>query len=234
MSVIDRQLVRAVNSGRCFCLVGAGPSCELGMPSWRQLAENVLRKACNIQAGELAEQGQELLDQCNYPRLFSLAEKTIGQQRLLELVSEQLPGNLPLGRVYQYITAWPFQSYLTTNFDDQLNRHLEAVGRAFVTRRNKQDDLRVLHSVAKDVVFKIHGDTSVPDDIVLTAEQYDDFRRGARRQYWRDSILSLLKMVDLVIVGYALRILTSNRNSNESRISHRLIIRYSCLRLAWT
>ena len=42
MAVICEELVRAINSGRCFALVGAGASCELGLPTWRQLCELVM------------------------------------------------------------------------------------------------------------------------------------------------------------------------------------------------
>ena len=42
MAMIDRDLVRALNSGHCFALIGAGPSCEIGLPSWKQLAEDAV------------------------------------------------------------------------------------------------------------------------------------------------------------------------------------------------
>src|SRR6266566_3396975 len=33
--MLDYRLIHAINTGRCFALVGAGPSSELGYPSWQ-------------------------------------------------------------------------------------------------------------------------------------------------------------------------------------------------------
>jgi hypothetical protein len=38
---------------------------------------------------------------------------------------------------------------------------------------------------------------------VLTSEQYIEFQKGGQRTYWRDTLLSVLKMIDLVIIGYS-------------------------------
>ena len=37
--MFDKRLIRNINNGRCFVLVGSGPSCEVGYPSWHKLAE---------------------------------------------------------------------------------------------------------------------------------------------------------------------------------------------------
>ena len=205
MAVIDRDLVRAVNSGRCFALIGAGPSCELGVPSWEGLARKVVEKLNVLGETAIVRQCQDSASRKNYPRIFSLAEKALGKAELMTLVHDALRGNniSPSGRLYQYIVSWPFACYLTTNFDDHLTRHLKAAGLAFITSRNSRDDLSAIHSTSKNLVVKIHGDTSVPQDIVLTAEQYLEFQKSPTRQYWRDSLMSLFKMVDLVIIGYS-------------------------------
>jgi len=200
MSVIERGLVRAINSGRCFALVGSGPSCEIGIPSWHKLAQLVLDA---LQDNINIEAGQNLISGRQYPKFFSLAEKAIGLSELLNLIKDKTSGQWPQGQIYQYITRWPFQSYLTTNFDNELQRHLREQRENFVIRRNSLEDMRVLHSSVRQVVFKIHGDFDVPDDIVLTHEQYNNFRTSKEREYWRDNILSFLKMSDVVIIGYS-------------------------------
>ena len=203
MAAIDRDLVRAINSGRCFALVGSGPSCELGVLSWKQLAETVIGKIEQEQRGDIAKECRALLAQSNYPRVFRLAEKVVGQDNLLAVISASVSGSKQQGGVYQYVASWPFSCYLTTNFDDHLSRHLQALGLPFAVRRNSQQDMRALRADSKNLVVKIHGDPTVPQDIVLTAGQYLDFQKGKARQYWRDKILSVLNMVNLVIIGYS-------------------------------
>jgi hypothetical protein len=43
MSTIERDLVRAINSGRCFVLVGSGASCEIRLPTWHSLSEKTFQ-----------------------------------------------------------------------------------------------------------------------------------------------------------------------------------------------
>lgn len=203
MTTIDRDLVRAINSGRCFALVGAGPSCELGAPSWRQLAQLVIDRIAPLEPAT-AEQCSRLLTTNDYPKIFSLAERVLGRDGLLSLVNGVLGGSRGTGRVYQYIASWPFSCYLTTNFDDHLQRHLDGIGLSPALRRNSRDDMLVLRADTKNVVFKIHGDTTVPEDIVLTSEQYSAFRHSPSRDYWREKIRSALHMMSLVIFGYSI------------------------------
>ncbi|MBL7119516.1 MAG: SIR2 family protein [Dehalococcoidia bacterium] len=139
----------------------------------------------------------------DYPAVFSEAEKAIGPEKLSELVSYSLPGEKTRGRLYQMIASWPFCCYLTTNFDDYLERHLKAIGIPVSVRRNAKEDMQLLRASSRDLIMKIHGDPSVPKDIVLTSEQYAQFRKSESRRYWREKILATLHMVDLVIIGYS-------------------------------
>lgn len=107
------------------------------------------------------------------------------------------------GVAYRIIASWPFSSYLTTNFDDHLQIYLQAARVPVVTRRNKEADIAPLRADSRDLVVKIHGDCSVPEDMVLTTESYREFRDAASRKYWREKIRALLGLVDIVIIGYS-------------------------------
>ena len=39
--MLNPRLVEKLNTGRCFALIGSGPSCEVGYPSWHELAKDV-------------------------------------------------------------------------------------------------------------------------------------------------------------------------------------------------
>lgn len=203
MALIDRDLIRAVNSGRCFVLIGSGPSCEIGVPSWKELSELAISKVESYGGADSAKQGRELLARGSYPSIFSVAEKVLGQNELLELVRNSLTPKTRNGTTYRYIASWPFSCYLTTNFDDCLIEHLRAAQVPCTMRRNSQEDMRALRADSKNLVMKIHGDPSVPENIVLTRERYLEFQEAASREYWRNKIMSVLNMVDLVIVGYS-------------------------------
>ena len=204
MAVFERDLIRAINSGQCFALVGTGPSCELGVPSWKHLAEIVIGEMNPSQMKNTIDQCKSLLSSNNYPKIFSLVEKIIGRKKLLNIVNKSLTRiTKKKGQIYKLIASWPFTCYLTTNFDDYLSDHLEEINNFFSTRRNSREDLSLLRARSKKMIFKIHGDVSVPEDIVLTSEQYLDFKNSPTRGYWRKKIQSVLHMVDLVIIGYS-------------------------------
>jgi len=200
MNILDRDLVRAINSGRSFAIIGSGPSCDLGMPSWRDLADHVTN---SLTDPDDIKKAKALILAKQYSKVFSLAEKSLGRKSLLSTIQQALDRDWPFGDVYGYVVSWPFQSYLTTNFDDQLSRHLKQQQPDTVTRLNSQTDMQLLRSTATNVVFKIHGDLSAPDDLVLTHNDYHNFQQASNRQYWRDTIFALLSMVDLLVIGFS-------------------------------
>jgi hypothetical protein len=204
MAVIDRDLVRAVNSGRCFALIGSGPSNQVGLPSWKKMAEIVVGELSRRGLNEAVEKSRSYLEKKKYPKVFSLAERVIGRGTLLDLLSQPVATSKERrGELYKLIAEWPFPCYLTTNFDDLLLEHLESAGNPFVVRRNSLDDMLLLRADARKLIFKIHGDFTEPSNIVLTEEEYRDFQDGPNRQYWREKINAVLHMVNLVILGYS-------------------------------
>lgn len=204
MSTIDKQLVRAINKGSCFCIVGAGPSIELGLPSWHILADKVI----GILSSALSEvdiaKYENLLAKKKYLSIFSRAEKVLGKENLLYNIKQFITIKPHNGNLYKFIANWPFPCYLTTNYDDLLSYFLHKQGSSFVTRKNSRDDIALIRADVNNVIFKIHGDCDTPEDIVLTSEQYEEFRKSPKRKYWREKISSVLHMVDLVIIGYSL------------------------------
>lgn len=167
------------------------------------MAERAIKECAFDPIGEEAKKCHTLFAGKKYPELFSIAQRNIGREKLLSIIESSMKTARFQGRIYEYIAAWPFACYLTTNFDDALPRYLEGIGCTSLVRRNSKDDMRVLHSNSRDIVFKIHGDTTVPNDMVFTAEQYAEFRTSASRAYWRNSLLAALKMVDIVMIGYS-------------------------------
>jgi hypothetical protein len=204
MATIDRDLVKAINSGRCFALVGAGPSCEIGLPDWRKLTEIIVSKIdpsnkCPERTADITN----LIANGHYPRVFSIAQDILGKEQLLQHVKDALSSPSGHGNIYHHLSIWPFPCYLSTNFDDCLSTSLSADGFSFTTKRNTYHDMLLLRADAKNIIFKIHGDFSVPDDIVLTEEQYLAFQSAPARKYWQEKIRAVLHMVDILIMGYS-------------------------------
>ena len=125
--MLDQRLIRSINSGRCFVLVGAGPSCEVGYPSWAALASQTYQKLMNDSQVKDKKSYEKYLSDKKYPEFFRLAEQEIGsREKLIELLKLLLVRS-PSGEnvIYKTIAEWPFACYLTTNYDDEIEHHLK-------------------------------------------------------------------------------------------------------------
>ncbi len=204
MPSIDRELVRAINSGRCFAVVGSGPSNEVGALSWKGLAKeaiDLLRASGDLSATALAER---FFSEGKYPEVFGVVERNIGRDQIVGLVRSRVEAiSYTEGPTYKTIAQWPFACYLTTNYDNELKKHLERNSLAYITRLNSHDDLSLLHSETKDIIFKIHGDSSDPASLIITNRDYDDLISSSSKEYWRDTIFSCLRMMNVFLIGYS-------------------------------
>ena len=202
--IFDRDLIRAINSGKSFIIVGSGPSNEIGLPTWKTLSRDVINLLSNEKKQKRKQRIDLLINENKLPEVFSIIANEVGLELLVKWVGEQFVSNNKEGRIYKYLASWPFACYLTTNFDDVLEEHLQKESVAVVVRKNKRTDFYALRADTKDIIFKIHGDPSEPENIVLTQEQYHNFQSSIEREYWREKIKSVLHMLDIIIIGYSL------------------------------
>lgn len=205
MSNIDNELVRIINSGRCFLLIGSGLSCDAGLPSWKMLSSDVFEKYKD-RMQEI--QQQRIINKINtnqFPRVFDDCQKqATSNESFIETVGQIFKSyNHRKTDLYTMISQWPIQTYLTTNYDDILQEELDKFGQVFITKGNTPEAFSTLSSTTEGVIYKIHGDFNDFNNIVLTQTQYDSFQNSPERAYWRDTIFSTISMIPIVIIGYS-------------------------------
>jgi len=204
--MIDQRLVRAINRGRCFALVGSGPSCELGYPSWKKLAEETYKKvsAANNDADDASY--EKLLREGKYPELFRQAEIDLGSRDELVNVlrTSMSPSEQGQGFLYKTIANWPFACYLTTNYDDELANHLNQLGEHFSVIRNRKEDFHSLRDGATHLIQKLHSDLDHPDEVTITSEDYRRLYINPEGDYFQTKLRQVLEMFDVFIIGHSL------------------------------
>jgi hypothetical protein len=137
---IPRQLLTYLNSGKCFALIGSGLSTGLEYPSWWQMA----KEATNLLPAADSEQDvlAELLNGKDYPEVFErVASRLGGVAPLLSELKKTFSPKRNSGVAYEIICRWPFRCYLTTNYDDEAQKHLQRLGQYFTVLKNSQADL---------------------------------------------------------------------------------------------
>jgi len=140
---VPRQLITYLNSGKCFALVGSGPSTEMRYPSWRGMAEEAIALAnAKRLSTPNAKALQGLIAKEDYTEIFERVASVLGGVRSLVdgLKKTFVPKN-DAGKAYDYLARWPFRCYLTTNYDDELFKHLSRLGQHFTTRSRSHSAL---------------------------------------------------------------------------------------------
>ena len=205
--MFDKSLIRKINNGRCFALVGSGPSCEIGYPSWHKLAELTYEKLTKIGCVSDSPSYEKYLREKKYPELFRQAERDLGNDRvaLVNLLKPLLtPTVKKKGVLYELICKWPFACYLTTNYDDEIETHLAKRNEHFAVVRNRKEDFHNWRDGASYQIQKLHSDLNHPDEMVLTSDDYQCVYVGDSYQYYRERLCDVFTMFDVLIIGHSL------------------------------
>ena len=201
-----KRLIRKINSGRCVALIGSGPSCEMGYPSWHDLSTQAYRELQHRGLCRDPESYERYLERREYPELFRQIERDLSEDRaaLVELIKPLLKHDNRMGHIYKLIAGWPIACYLTTNYDDELCRHLNELGEPYTVRRNRPEDFHVWHDGVRGIVQKLHSDLDHPAEAIITSADYRSLETDPARQYYRSVLTTVFSMFDVLIIGHSL------------------------------
>ena len=160
-------LTREILKKRLAIFIGAGCSGDAGLPSWKQLLENLVTKY-GIQTKEN-----------NLLKLASRIERAIGHSNFVDEVSDFCRA-LPMqeSAIHKLLTELDTNLYITTNYDHLLENAFRKKGiEPHVLRTDL--DLAVLNPTAKTIV-KLHGDIDAPSSLVLTEKDYRQYKTKHR------------------------------------------------------
>ena len=199
---MDRVL-EYLNTGETLAFVGAGVSRELGIPTWAELAEALVSRL-PAHLGKRREEAQRLLDKKRYPELCEWIAANVNEDFLYSNCREMLKDTGATGRICEFIAKFPFKSVFTTNFDDSLQRHFQAEGKAVSVFLNTQEDLETVDIDASPCIVKLHSDLDHRDTLVLTESQYSRVKAKGAFEYLRQFVRSYFATKRFLIVGYSL------------------------------
>lgn len=200
---MDTYLIKYLNSGKAWLLIGSGPSIEMGYPTWEELA----KKAVEIieVEGHGNPQGAltRALQHKDFPQVFEEAKKILGGPRLLEILRQNFKGKKP-GRIYEIISKWPIPIYMTTNYDDEIGNHLTNIGVAHKTYSNSLDHMSLINDELQGAILKLHGDLTSETGLILTSSQYKELENGSNWNYWKSRLSAIFQMQYVIIIGHSL------------------------------
>ena len=204
--MIDTNLVKAINSGHCVPIIGAGLSCEIGLPTWKDMAKKAISFAKNQIVNFNDSKASSFFSKEMYAEVFSEILNQDSENVFNDWLKQQFEKPLPIinNSIYDQLCDWPFNFYITTNYDHAIERYLRSHSLPFIEKLNFKEDFDLLRVGSKNLIFKIHGDFSNTNSIVLTKRQYESIIMDANKCYWRDKLFAVLSVMDVLILGYSL------------------------------
>lgn len=189
-------LANEILKGNVVLFVGGGLSRGAGVPSWQELVKKMASEiGCRLPTGErissdlLLKIPQYYLNECGRLRL---------EKRVIDVIE---PRSRELTDNHRLLAQLPIQTWITTNWDNLLETALKENRKkvkVFVCDKN------ISHQSADEVcLFKIHGDCSNPETIVITEEDYYSYSH--KNPLIRIKLGSLLIDKTFLFIGYGLR-----------------------------
>lgn len=200
---MDSILIDYLKSGKAWVLIGSGPSNEMGYPSWGELAAAAAQEAKIVGRGENLRGLESAERKKDYPKVFNEAKDLLGGPRLLQTLEAKLKPS-GSGEVYKLMARWPVPVYLTTNYDDEIQKQLAALGEAYIPYSNSEDHFAYLVPDFSGGIFKLHGDLRSEKGLILTTSQYRAIEEHQDWSYWRTKMTSIFQMNRVVVVGHSL------------------------------
>lgn len=169
--------------------VGTGVSMNSGLPSWKKLLE-----PCIQQLGLTNESTLDLYKVAQY------YENKYTKAGLREIVNEQINAYYDRNPIIQALLSLNFKSVWTTNYDTLIEKELDALRTPYNAVTNEKN-LTQISTHDKINLYKINGDISDPDNIVLTQTDYENY------EYTHSLFLTFLKKElvsnSFLFIGYS-------------------------------
>jgi predicted ATPase len=167
---VPEALVEACARGSCVLFTGGGVSALGGLPTWHEVLLNVTERW----KGEFSEERREgieaLLAQGEYDAVAELLESRLGRIGLMLDVGLELSGGQPPEALTNLVSHVPFPAFLTTNYDDFLERALAHRAPLALTPRSGHDFSTLLRET-QPFVLKLHGDLDAPESATTTMSE---------------------------------------------------------------
>ncbi len=157
--------VQALQDQNAAIFAGAGLSIPAGLVNWKELLEDIA-----------AEVG---LDVHKEDDLVTVAQFHVnehkGRHRINQALIDEFSKRAKLTENHKLLATLPIKTYWTTNYDTLLEDSIVAAGKRPDVKRTVEN-LALTVPRRDAVVYKMHGDISLPDKAVVTKDDYESYQ----------------------------------------------------------
>jgi hypothetical protein len=197
-----QSLIEYISASRPIFVVGAGPSCDAGLPSWKRLTSGVLDELRLLPKLDI-EAAEEAFAKDKYAICLGLAAKLTSLDWLYNTCGKLLDESGKRGAQYALLTKLPAHGFITTNFDALLEAHFDDASQASISFGNDHDQLAQVDFATQRSIVKLHSDFKNTNTIVLTDRQYRDVLHDPKFLPLRTFLAAQFQANRIVFIGYS-------------------------------
>lgn len=148
--------------------VGAGLSRRAGFVDWKGLLRD-----CAKEIGLDVDKESDLIAVAQY----YLNRRLRDRSRLNQIIKEYFDKEVKPTENHQIIAQLPISVVWTSNFDSLLENSFKKAGRK-VDVKSRDKDLAVTTKERNITVYKMHGDITRPDEVIICKDDYERYARN--------------------------------------------------------
>jgi hypothetical protein len=156
---------KEIKENNAAIFAGAGLSIPAGFVNWKNLLRNI---AAELNLDVDRETDLIAIAQYHYN------EKGNNRFRLNQLLIEEFTLGTSITENHQILASLPIQTYWTTNYDRLIEKSLEQKGKT-PDIKITQENLTTNIPKRDAIVYKMHGDVSLPNLAVITKDDYEGY-----------------------------------------------------------
>jgi hypothetical protein len=180
----------AISSQNAAIFAGAGLSIPAGMVNWKDLLRDI--------AKEIG------LDVDKEDDLISVAQYHVNEHRSRHRINQALLNEFSKRAKqtdnHTILASLPIRTYWTTNYDSLLEEALRAAGKTPDVKLSVENLATTLRR-RDAIIYKMHGDASMPDQAVLTKDDYEAY--SSTRQLFSTALQGDLVSKTFLFIGFS-------------------------------
>ena len=152
----------ALKEGNAAIFAGSGLSIDSGYVNWKELMRDIAEEL-----GLDVDKESDLIEIAQFYKNKIGTRSTINQ-RLIDHFTKKVKAS----ENHKLLSKLPIKTYWTTNYDNLIEKSLEDEGK-IVDVKLTPENLSYVKKKRDAVVYKMHGDISLPNEAVLTKDDYE-------------------------------------------------------------
>lgn len=195
VSISDKEcissFVSALHEKNAAIFAGAGFSVASGFVDWKELMRDIANDL-----GLDVDKETDLIAIAQYHVNDRLGNRSIINQSIINHFTREAKAT----ENHKILAELPISSFWTTNYDDLLESALEDAGKTPDVKR-VSENMCITVPKRDAIVYKMHGDVSLPNEAVLTREDFETYELN--RSTYSIVLQSELVSKTFIFVGFS-------------------------------